>query len=220
MAGHAQSGHTGAAYIPALRFHWLTPIYDLVLRWAFPEKRLKRFVVEQVGAPAALLDMGCGTGTLTRMLQSAQPATCVVGLDIDGAVLAIAQHKSNAAEVSRAMFVQGSAIAHPFDNGAFDCVATSLVMHHLSREDKAAALRECHRVLRPGGVLLLADFAAPRSRYARTVGLLVRYLEEVEDNMRGRLPVLMAGAGFADTQALAHFGSVLGTLTVYRAVRP
>lgn len=220
MAGHAQPGHTGAAYIPALRFHWLTPIYDRVLRGAFPEQRLKRFVVEQVGAPAALLDMGCGTGTLTHMLQSAHSTAHVVGLDIDGAVLAIAQRKSDATEVSRATFVQGSATAHPFGDGAFDCVATSLVMHHLSREDKAAALRECLRVLRPGGVLLLADFAAPRTRYARTAALLVRHLEEVDDNMRGRLPMLMAGAGFADIQALAHFGSVLGTLTVYRAVRP
>lgn len=217
---HAPSEPAHAPYIPALRFHWLTPVYDPVLRWAFPEQRLKRFLVEQVGAPAAILDLGCGTGTLTRMLQSERPGAHIVGIDIDSTVLATAYHKAVQTGDAGAGLVRGSATLLPFGDASFDVLVTSLVMHHLTRVNKAAALRECLRVLCPGGVLLLADFAAPRTRYARTVAGLVRRLEEVEDNVRGRLPGFMAGAGFVDIQALAHFGSVLGTLTVYRAVRP
>jgi len=220
MLNYAPSEPAHAPYIPALRFHWLTPVYDPVLRWAFPEQRLKRFVVQQVGAPAALLDLGCGTGTLVQMLQSGRPCTRMIGLDIDGTVLAVAHRKAVETGDAGTCFVQGSATLLPFGDASFDVLVTSLVMHHLTRANKAAALRECLRVLRPDGILLLADFAAPRTLYARAVSLLVRHLEEVEDNMRGRLPGLMADAGFAGIQALAHFGSVLGTLTIYRAVRP
>lgn len=223
--GHAPSEPAHAPYIPALRFHWLTPVYATVLRWAFPEQRLKRFVVEQVGAPDAP-DLGCGTGTLAHMLQSRRPGARIIGLDIDSIVLAAAHRKAvEAVEAVEAVDagtgpVQGSATLLAFGDASFDVLVTRLVMHHLTRVNKAAALRECLRVLGPDGILLLADFAAPRTLYARVVSLLVRRLEEVDDTIRGRLPGLMGDAGFTGIQALAHFGSMLGTITVYRVVRP
>lgn len=220
MVTKEQSGSSHTGYIPALRFHWLTPVYDLLLRWAFPEQRLKRHIVNHVGAPSTLLDLGCGTGTLTGMLQSARPQARIAALDIDSAVLDIARRKATEAGVVGISFVQGSASMLPFDDATFDCIASSLVIHHLTLENKQWALRECQRVMRPGGMLLIADFAAPRSAYAWAVSALVRHLEEVEDNVRGRLPGLIADAGFTGIEALAHFGSILGTLTVYRAFRP
>lgn len=210
----------GQSYIPALRFHWLTPVYDPVLRWTFPERPLKRHLVAQIGSPTAVLDVGCGTGTLALMLHGAQPLMRVTGIDVDAAVLARARRKALAAGARSLAFVQGSATQVPFDDASFDCVVSSLVIHHLTTANKLAAFRECFRVLRADGTLLLADFAAPRTLYARLIVPLVRNLEEVDDNMRGRLPGLVAEAGFADIQALAHFGSVLGTLTIYRAFRP
>lgn len=214
-------------YIPALRFHWLTPLYDPVLRWAFPEMQLKARVVDQVvaalgaggrSAPGShVLDLGCGTGTLTLLL--AQAGLRVTGLDIDTAVLARAQRKADAAGVQRIRFAQGSATQLPFADGVFDGVATSLVFHHLSSGAKVAALKACARVLRPGGVLVLADFAAPQSAYARATAPALQRLEEAADNVQGRLPALMAEAGLVQIEMVAHLGSVLGTLSVFSARR-
>jgi ubiquinone/menaquinone biosynthesis C-methylase UbiE len=209
-----------AAYIPALRFHWLTPLYDPVLRWAFPEEQLKRCVVNMVRPDATnLMDLGCGTGTLALMLHNARPQMQIAALDIDPAVLATAHRKADALGATRITFTQGSAVQVPFDDSSFDCVVSSLVLHHLTTTNKAAALRECFRVLRPGGQLLLADFAAPRTRYAHVVSALVNHMEEVGDNMRGLLPGLLTDAGFSSVPAVAHFGSVLGTLSVFSARR-
>ncbi len=54
-----------ADFLPALRFRWLTPLYDPVLRMAIQEGTFKRRLVEQakLGAGACVLDLGCGTGT-------------------------------------------------------------------------------------------------------------------------------------------------------------
>ncbi len=56
-----------ANYIPALRFRFLTPLYDPVLRWGMREDTFKnRLIKEARIAPNSLvLDLGCGTGTLT-----------------------------------------------------------------------------------------------------------------------------------------------------------
>ena len=60
-----------AKYIPALRFGWLTPIYDPVLRRLMPERALKQRLIAQaqIAAGQHVLDLGAGTGTLTIMLK-------------------------------------------------------------------------------------------------------------------------------------------------------
>jgi ubiquinone/menaquinone biosynthesis C-methylase UbiE len=220
-----QAGTT--PYIPALGFHWLTPLYDPLLRWAFPETLLKERVVAQMTAALGadggsalgnhVLDLGCGTGTLTLLM--AQAGLRATGLDIDTAVLALAHRKAQVAGIQQVRFVQGSATVLPFSDGVFDGVATSLVLHHLTSKGKLEALTACARVLRPGGVLVLADFAAPQSAYARAIAPALQRLEEAADNVQGRLPALMAEAGLAQVQAVAHLSSLLGTLSVFSARR-
>lgn len=56
-------------YIPAFHFRWLTPWYDPVMRRLFPEKALKTALIAQAHIQPGqdVLDVGCGTGTLTRL---------------------------------------------------------------------------------------------------------------------------------------------------------
>ena len=72
-------------YIPALGFAWLTSFYDPVVRWTTREATFKTLLVEQADIRAGhrVLDLGCGTGTLTMMLKRRQPAAAIVGIDGD-----------------------------------------------------------------------------------------------------------------------------------------
>ena len=73
------------SYIPALKFRWLTPIYDFVLQRLLQEQSFKSVLVQSVKAEPNhhILDLGCGTGTLTIMLKKTYPDARVTGLDAD-----------------------------------------------------------------------------------------------------------------------------------------
>jgi ubiquinone/menaquinone biosynthesis C-methylase UbiE len=207
----------GTKYIPALRFNWLTPVYDPVLRRMMPEVALKQRLIAQaqIVAGQRVLDLGAGTGTLTIMLKQACQGADVVGLDGDPRVLTIAREKAAAAGVT-IRFDQGLATALPYDDGAFDRVLSSLVLHHLTTEEKQRSLGEAWRVLRPGGELHVLDFGPPQNAPAWLISLVFRRLERTVDNIAGRLPEMFRQSGFIAVEQTARHMTILGTLALYR----
>jgi ubiquinone/menaquinone biosynthesis C-methylase UbiE len=207
------------SYIPALSFHSLTPLYDPILQWVMQEQRFKRLLVEQTSIrhDHRVLDFGCGTGTLTCMLKHRYPAAMITGLDIDPAILAIAQQK--AAELA-IHWICGSATELPFANNSFDRVVTSLVLHHLTTSSKQQAIAEIYRVLRLGGQLHVVDFGPPRSPYSRAIAPLMRNLEEVADNLDGYLPTLFDKTGFTPLNQSAPLTTIFGDLHIYALEKP
>jgi ubiquinone/menaquinone biosynthesis C-methylase UbiE len=211
-------------YIPALGHRWLTAFYDPVVRWTTREATFKARLVEQADLQPGhrVLDLGCGTATLSLMLKRQQPAATIVGLDGDPEVLAIATRKLRAAGVAIEL-ERGAVDRLPFAAASFDRVVSSLVFHHLSPATKRAALRELRRVLRPGGQLHIADWGQAHDRVMRTAFVLVQLLDgfaTTADNVAGRLPALMREAGFADADESQRLRTPLGTLSLYRATRP
>lgn len=206
-----------AKYIPALRFGWLTPIYDPVLRRLMPERALKQRLIAQaqIAAGQRVLDLGAGTGTLTVMLKQAYPRVDVTGLDGDPAVLALAREKAAAAGVT-IRFDHGLATALPYDDAVFDRVLSSLMLHHLTTEEKRRTLAETWRVLRPGGELHVLDFGPPQNALAWLISLIFRRLERTADNIAGRLPGMLRQAGFTAVTQTAQHMTIIGTLTRYR----
>lgn len=203
-------------YIPALRFKWLTPLYDPLLKWVMREETFKRHIVQRVNPQPAmdLLDLGCGTGTLTLMLKRAYPDANITGLDGDPQVLEIARKKSGSVDIQ---WEQGLATALPYPTSRFDRVVTSLVIHHLVAEDKRRAFKEIQRVLKPNGQLYVLDFGAPDSPLARFVAFYMRSLEEAADNFAGLIPQFLTETGFQSVKELDHSLTLFGPTSLWSA---
>jgi len=211
-------------YIPALKYRLLTSLYDPLLCWVLRESKFKRCLVEQAGIESGhrVLDLGCGTGTLALMIKRTQQEAEVVGLDGDPKVLEIAKAKV-ARSGQEITMDYGMAYELPYPDDSFDRVLSSLLFHHLSRENKVNTLTEVFRVLRPGGQLHVADWGAPSNISMRIAFLSVQMLDGFKttaDNVKGLLPEMFSSAGFEEAQESAQYMTISGTLSLYRARKP
>jgi len=208
-------------YIPALGHAWLTPLYDPLLRWGMREETFKRDLIAraQIGPGHRVLDLGCGTATLTLLVKQLHPESVVAGLDGDPKVLEIGEAKAAKAGVDITLD-HGMAFQLPYPDNSFDRVLSSLVLHHLTREDKRRTLREALRVLRPGGGLYVADFGKPRTPPGYLLAFVMRRLERASDNIEGLLPEMFRQAGFDPVQETAHYMTIFGTLTLVEGHKP
>jgi len=200
------------AFRPALAFHALTPLYDRsndLLGFGAPfVKRVADAL--RLAEAETLLDVGCGTGTLLAELGRRHPRAVLAGIDADPRILVRARQKLTFARV-RATLVHAYAQHLPFSDGAFDAVVSTLIFHHLSTSLKYAALGEIHRVLRPGGRFLLADFGKPPMVLQWTllsIGRLFDGLESTRANLQGRLPLMLSEAGFQVAEVGARYRGV------------
>ncbi|MEV6056520.1 methyltransferase domain-containing protein [Streptomyces sp. NPDC052107] len=115
-----------------------------------------------------VLDVGCGTGYLTRhMAARIGPKGAVTGVDPSPPVLDYARGRNRRPGSAPCDYREGVAEALDLPDASFDTVVTSLMLHHLPEELRPMALREMYRVLRPGGRLLVAEFRPPKSRIGR-----------------------------------------------------
>jgi SAM-dependent methyltransferase len=108
----------------------------------------------------------------------------------------------------------------PYAADSFDRVLSSVMLHHLSTDNKRRTLAEVLRVLLPGGGLHVVDFGPPRTLYSRLVALVAARSEEMAANVRGRLTELFREAGFEGVEEAGQFSSVAGALSFYRARKP
>jgi ubiquinone/menaquinone biosynthesis C-methylase UbiE len=205
-------------YIPALSFRWLTPLYDPLLKWVMREETFKRKLVQQANIQPKMkvLDLGCGTGTLTLMLKRAHPEATITGMDGDPQMLVIARDKSRGTDIE---WDEGLASSLPYPDSVFDRVVTSLVIHHLVTEDKRRAFKEIYRVLKPHSELHILDFGAPHSSLTRFMTKYMRRLEEAADNFDGLIPLFVTEAGFGEVKEAQNFVSLFGPLSLWQTVK-
>lgn len=211
-------------YVPALGFHWLTPYYDAVVGATTRERTFKNALLEQAGLEPGhrVLDLACGTGTLTVWAKVHQPGADVVGVDGDPAILLLAAEKARRAGVAVRL---DQALSHdlPYPGAHFDRVVSSLFFHHLSWADKQRTARELFRVLKPGAELHVADWGRAANPLMRGLFLLIQILDgfgNTADNVQGKLVPLFEEAGFSRVSQRGAFSTLYGTLCLYSAVKP
>jgi SAM-dependent methyltransferase len=142
--------------------------------------RLASAVGQHARPGTRILDLGCGTGELARYLAAA--GLRVTGADISGEMLSRAVTADKHSAVDWVQLDPGW-IALPFEPRTFDAVVASSVLEYV--DEPGSVLRECARVLRPGGALLLT---VPDMRHP------VRWAEQAA-TVAVRLPLARSGLG-------------------------
>ncbi|MGH3759368.1 class I SAM-dependent methyltransferase [Actinophytocola sp.] len=188
-------------YIPGLGKQFLTPLYDVV-HHVFGLAPVHEEMVT-LSAPRdghRVLDVGCGTGNLLRSTGKRHRDVELVGLDPDAKALSRAGRKARRAGL-RMRLDRGFAQELPYPDGSFDVVFSSLMLHHLDGPSKDALLAEVRRVLRPDGLLVLADAVLEEHGHGigwgrRNRGARGRMREQMRDNVGDAVSRRIAAAGF------------------------
>jgi ubiquinone/menaquinone biosynthesis C-methylase UbiE len=168
--------------------------------------RVHERMAEQVGAGERVLDIGCGTGSLA--LRCAGRAARVTGIDISPQMLDMAREKVEAAGLEDQVELREMSaidLDEAFPDGSFDAIVSSLVFSEMSEDEQGFVLRECRRLLRDGGRLVIADEVVPRSWPLRLLNRVLRLplvvltyiLTQTTTRAVAGLEEKIAGAGFA-----------------------
>lgn len=124
--------------------------------------------MSQPGANDRVLDVACGTGDLAEAFADAGVSE-VIGLDFTNRMLELAEVKSESrkrpAGAPLPKYVQGDAMNLPFEDHSFDIVSIAFGIRNVS--DPMQAVGEFFRVLRPGGRVVILEFAEPRNPLVR-----------------------------------------------------
>jgi ubiquinone/menaquinone biosynthesis C-methylase UbiE len=162
-----------------------------------------------------VLDLGCGTGVLTRMIaDQLNPELGGLSLGIDAAAKMInVARKKRENETCR--FEVAAAEDLPFEDSSFDAVVSSLFFHHVPLDLKEKSLLEAFRVLRLQGRLVIADMHTPTTWMGALVSHVSRWFflqPQIGENIRGVLPSLIEKTGFDLPE---HVSTYFGYITIF-----
>ena len=171
--------------------------YDPVTKHALPpnESWNREAVIKAIaGSPRKIIDLGCGTGTTTIMLKQAFPQAEVIGLDLSPQMLTMCEYKAQQQQLD-IQWVHGLAEATKFADGEFDVVTASLLFHETPTHIALEVLEEAHRLLKPGGQVIILD---GHQKTLRNTTWLSDIFEEpyIREYAAGSVDAWMGKAGF------------------------
>ncbi|CAH9017912.1 class I SAM-dependent methyltransferase [Candidatus Nitrosacidococcus sp. I8] len=190
---------------------WQAHIYDFECTLVGLSSSFRQVTLNyvQLNAGMKVLDIGCGTGVLTRLAAEKIGDTGeIIGIDPSPQMISLAQKKSLQLQ-STAKFKLEVIENLPFPDRSFDLVLSSLMFHHLPTDLKLKGLQEIYRVLRPDGRFLGADIGKPK--YSLWWLVLWPYLiiPNIATNIKGEIPNYLNQAGFEKTETLGYWFSLI-----------
>lgn len=168
------------------------------LEWATRDEYLRIFVAAGGFHPRdRVLDVGTGPGIVAHAM--APLVAEVVGVDVSPEML----ERAIAGKAANESFVEGDARSLNFPDGFFDKITARMAFHHLV-EGAEQAMRECHRVLRPGGVMVFSEAVPPDPSLVDWFARMFALKEERLVFFADDLVALMEGGGFTVSRVIAH----------------
>ncbi len=178
---------------------------EAVWGWSSPAGQLRArrradllLALGRVGPGSLVLELGCGIGIFSELLSGS--GARLVGIDISEDLLRRARGRAATLAGARLEFERASIHELPHASGTFDAVIGSSILHHL---DLDPALREIHRVLRPGGRFVVAEpnMMNPQILIQKNVPPIKRWAGDTPDEtafFRWPLARRLARAGFSE----------------------
>ena len=209
------------SYVPALGFHWLTALYDPLIRSWSAASRMRTSVIDamQLQPGMRILELGSGPGRLAIQIKRAHPDVVVDAVDIDTRMIAYA--KRNAAQAGVAIEFREADMTNLPEVAAYDRVYSTMTFHHLLPEQKQAALATAHRAIAPGGRFVVADFGRPRDPLQWALFAWIQQPLDGFTNTRphrdGRFERALRDT-FGDVQSAAVARTVAGTVETFVCV--
>ena len=195
------------------------PVYDLLapLMTFGLERGYRRRAraLLQLQGNEQVLDVGCGTGTLSREIaRQLEPQNSkVVGVDAAAAMIKVARRKG--ASLPNLEFDAALAEQLPYADGSFDCAVSTFFFHHIEFALKRQALAELRRTVKPGGRIVIVDVDVPSNPFGALCawsGYLLFRQEEIRENIRGLLRQAIDEAGFASVRLVSRHS---GYISIY-----
>jgi demethylmenaquinone methyltransferase/2-methoxy-6-polyprenyl-1,4-benzoquinol methylase len=173
---------------------WFATVYDPICRpLRGLRSRVARLAGIQIGTRA--IDVATGTGAQARAFTEA--GASVVAIDLSQRMLAIAMRKHRDRDIA---FVEADATSLPASDASFDVSCVSFALHEMPRDVRARVVGEMARVTRPGGKVVVVDYALPRNRVWRWLVYQVVKLYERDqyvDFVHADLGSLLARSGIS-----------------------
>jgi ubiquinone/menaquinone biosynthesis C-methylase UbiE len=175
--------------------------YDPVTQYALPpnETWIREGLIEAIGGqPRRILDLGCGTGSTTLILKQKFPDAEVIGLDLSPYMLVMADYKATKENID-IKWIHAKAEATGFPDAQFDLVTASLLFHETPVLVSEAILKECFRLLVPGGQAIVLD---GNQKTIRHTEWLTKIFEEpyIDRYASGSVDAWMGAAGFFEVK--------------------
>lgn len=192
-------------YLPPISWSVLTPLYDFGCTMTGLGKRFKTKVLSAVSLRDGMVvaDIGCGTGVFLKIAKQKYPRVQFVGFDPDKQALAIAKRRLTKAGLA-AELREAFAESLPLESQSVDVCFSTLAFHHMPDEVKCKAIQEMHRVLKPAGMAIIADFGETKSAVFRKI-LFFEKLEYLEGNLKGLIPEYFKEVGFKPPEVIGSY---------------
>lgn len=151
----------------------------------------------ELPAGARVLDLGCGTGSLSVALAEKLDGSAVIyGVDISDEQLDHAREKARGIS-GEFRFLNRSMDDLEFSDGYFDAVVTSMAIHETPPAVRRGAIREAGRVLKRNGLFVLVDWSRPRAGILAALWLPFLFFGDWKDNWHNIYRTICEERGFA-----------------------
>jgi ubiquinone/menaquinone biosynthesis C-methylase UbiE len=156
----------------------------------------------------SVLEVGCGTGTLTiEAKRQAGVSGKVSAIDVIPGMIELSQRKAARANMD-VTFRLGSIDDIPFSENQFDVILCSFMIFHMSEGVRVKGISEIYRVMKPGGRVLIVDTALPTRKFPRAIAKMLMG-GTPHHNLQELIPMMNA-VGFSDIEIAPVEFSVFG----------